>query len=205
MIVAELSKAISEADEDLALVRAAKDGRLAAFEQLVHKYQSIVLAVLQSILGNQEEAQNEMLEVLCAAYEKLSQFQENAKFSRWLLRIVVQESLSRLTLHLVDREPHLDLFYADPSESIPLNVTDWVSSPEEHYDTLELRDILSNSLRSLPPTARLIFVLRDIGGFSLGETADMLGLGGTTVRERLFQARLHLREKLARYFKKPHL
>ena len=60
---------------------------------------------------------------------------------------------------------------------------DWVMSPSNLYDPRELRELLSNTLRSVPPTARLVFVLRDIGGFSLPETAEILGLSRTTVRE----------------------
>ena len=203
MLVVAQSKATLEIDEDLALVQAAKDGQLTAFEQLVRKYDRIVLAVVQSIIGNWEDAQDATLQAFFMAYERLSQFPKGAKFSTWLLRIVVHESLSRLAAKHALRDQFLDLSYTNDSESPPLKIVDWVTSPQRLYDALELREILSNSLGSLPPTSRLVFLLRDIGGFSLREIADILGLSRTTVQVRLFQARLQLREKLTRYFKKP--
>ena len=87
-------------------------------------------------------------------------------------------------------------------ESLPSKVVDWVADPKELYDSVELREILSTSLRSLPLSSRMVFGLRDIVGSSLRDTAALLGLSLATVRERLLQARLHLRERLARYFEK---
>jgi RNA polymerase sigma-70 factor, ECF subfamily len=203
MPVAAQNKATIEVDEDLALVQAAKSGRFTAFEKLVTKYDHIVFAVVQSILGNWEEAEDATLQAFVKAYERLSQFPPSATFSTWLLRIVVHESLARLSLQPAARKQFLNLFCANHGQSLPLEIVDWVTRPEKLYDGLELREILSNSLSSLPPTSRLVFVLRDIGGFSLRETADVLDLSRTTVQVRLFQARMQLRETLTKYFKKP--
>jgi RNA polymerase sigma-70 factor, ECF subfamily len=203
MLVAAHNIATAEVDEDLALVQAAKDGQLTAVDELVRKYDRIVLAVAQSILGGREESQDATLQAFFLAYKRLSQFPKGAKFSTWLMRIAVHESLSRLAAQPALRDQFRDLSCANDSTGLPLKLVDWVTSPEKLYDRLELREILSNSLRSLSPTSRLVFVLRDIGGFSPLETADVLCLSRTTAQEHLFQARLQLREKLTRYFKKP--
>ena len=201
MRAATPSEALVEVDEDLELVRAAVKGQLAAFEQLARKYERIVLAVVQSIIGNREEAEATAVEVFFLAYKALDRFPESAKFSTWLVRIAVQETLSRLALQSVAREQFLDVPDTNGSEGLPLEPVDWVTSPTELYDAVELREILSSSLRSVSPTARLVFVLRDIGGVSLSDIVEILGLSRTTVREHLFQTRLKLRERLSRYFK----
>jgi RNA polymerase sigma-70 factor (ECF subfamily) len=203
MLVAAQDIATAEVDEDLALVEAAKDGQLTAVGELVRKYDRIVLAVAQSIIGGQEESQDATLEIFFIAYKRLRQFPEGAKFSTWLMRIAVHESLSRLAAQPALRDQFRDLSCANDSTALPLTLVDWVTRPEKPYDRLKLREILSRSLRSLPPTSRLIFVLRDIGGFSPLQTADVLCLSRTTVQEHLFQARLRLREKLTEYFKNP--
>jgi RNA polymerase sigma-70 factor (ECF subfamily) len=203
MHVAAQNIATAEVDEDLALVQAAKDGQLTAVDELVRKYDRIVLAVAQSIIGSREESQDATLQAFFTAYKRLSQFPKGAKFSTWLMRIAVHESLSRLAAQPVLRNQFRDLSCANDSAGLPLKLVDWGTGPEKAYEVLELQEILSNSLRSLPPTSRLVFVLRDIAGFSPLETADVLCLSRTTVQEHLFQARLKLREKLARYFKKP--
>jgi RNA polymerase sigma-70 factor (ECF subfamily) len=193
----------AEVDEDFALVRAAKAGHLTAFEQLMRKYERIVLAVVQSIIGNREEAESTTVEAFFLAYKTLSRFPVGTKVSTWLVRIVVRESLSKLALQPVAGDEFLDVSAAKDSKDLPPEPDNWVTSPNDLYDAPELREILSNALRSVSPTARLVFVLRDIGSFSRRDISDILGLSRTTVREHLFQTRLHLRERLARYFKKP--
>jgi RNA polymerase sigma-70 factor (ECF subfamily) len=203
MLAAVPVEAAVEVDEDLALVRAARAGHLPAFEQLTRKYERIVLAVVQSMIRKREEAQSTAVEAFFRAYERLSYFSEETKFSTWLMRIVVHESLSRLVLLSVVRDGLLDMLDENDGNGLLLEAADWVTNPNDLYDAQELREILSNALTSVSPTARLVFVLRDIGGFPLRETADILGLSETTVRAHLCRTRLQLRERLATYFKKP--
>jgi RNA polymerase sigma-70 factor (ECF subfamily) len=54
----------------------------------------------------------------------------------------------------------------------------------------------------LPQGFRVVFVLRDVDGLSTEETAEALGLSVPAVKSRLLRARLQLRERLSRYFKK---
>jgi RNA polymerase sigma-70 factor, ECF subfamily len=64
-----------------------------------------------------------------------------------------------------------------------------------------LREILRKTLQQLGPGLRIVFVLRDIEGFSLEQTAEALGLSVAAVKARSFRARLQLRERLTKYFK----
>jgi RNA polymerase sigma-70 factor (ECF subfamily) len=202
VVVAAESEVIAEIDQEPALIQETKIGQLTTFEQLVQKYDRVVLTVTQVILGNREEAQEATLESFFTAYKKLSQWQEGERFSMWLMRIVITESLSRLAAQPGAREYSPDSICSKVGESLPSKVVDWVADPKELYDSVELREILSTSLRSLPLSSRMVFGLRDIVGSSLRDTAALLGLSLATVRERLLQARLHLRERLAPYFEK---
>jgi RNA polymerase sigma-70 factor (ECF subfamily) len=65
-----------------------------------------------------------------------------------------------------------------------------------------MRGILEKAVESLPPTFRAVFALRDIEELSTEETAAMLDLSIPAVKSRLLRARLRLREKLTRYFKR---
>jgi len=85
---------------------------------------------------------------------------------------------------------------------LPMEVIDWAPDPEQLYRTSELRDILIKALRELRPILRVVFVLRDIEGLSIAETAEVLSLSHTAVKARLWRGRLQLRERLNRYFRK---
>ena len=84
-------------------------------------------------------------------------------------------------------------FQAD-GDMLPMEVADWAPNPEQLYWASELRDILIKALEELRPILRTVFVLRDIEGLSMDQTAEVLNLSQTAVKARLWRARLQLRE-----------
>jgi RNA polymerase sigma-70 factor (ECF subfamily) len=83
-----------------------------------------------------------------------------------------------------------------------LDVADWSPNPEQLYTRAELKEILRKALEELPPILRVVFVLRDVEDFSIKETGAALDLQPTAVKARLFRARLQLRAKLTKYFRR---
>src|SRR6266513_6539989 len=82
--------------DDLDLVHASKNGDIAAFEELVKRYDSKLLRIAQHVTHNREDAQDAVQEAFLKAFQKLEQFQENSKFSTWLVRIAINQSLMKL-------------------------------------------------------------------------------------------------------------
>src|ERR1700761_9032086 len=87
--------ALGEPNPDLELVERAKAGDTAAFEQLVRQYERQIFRTAQHITQNREDAEDITQDVFFKAFQKLDQFQGNSKFSTWLVRIAVNESLMR--------------------------------------------------------------------------------------------------------------
>jgi RNA polymerase sigma-70 factor (ECF subfamily) len=86
--------------------------------------------------------------------------------------------------------------------SIPRDFAEWRPNPEQNYNQAELADILQRTIAGLPPGFRTVFTLRDIENLSTEETAEALNLSVPAVKSRLLRARLQLRERLSRYFRK---
>jgi len=86
--------------------------------------------------------------------------------------------------------------------SVPRDLADWAPDPEQTYSRAELNRILRKTIKGLPPGFRVVFELRDIQGLSTEDTAEALGLSVPAVKSRLLRARLQLRERLSRYFKR---
>jgi len=191
-------------DDDLTLVEASMRGDIAAFEELVRRYDRELLRIALRVTQNQEDAQEAVQETFLKAYQKLNQFRGNSKLSTWLIRIVLNESL--MTLRRRRRyTQELPLEYEDPNgEHLPLDVADWSPNPEQLYSRSELQEILRKALEGLPPALRVVFVLRDVEGLSTNETSAALDLGPSAVKARLFRARLQLREKLSKFFRPCH-
>lgn len=193
-----LSSTVAREDEHL-LVAAAKKGDLAAFEELVSRYERKIFRLTMNITGNREDAEDAMQDAFLKSYSHLNTFQGDSRFYTWLVRIAANEALMRLR----KRRPNqfsLDEPVAGDEDLIPRELQDWGPGPEQRFAQTEMREILSSVIEELEPEYRMVFVLRDIEELSTEDTASVLGLSVPAVKSRLLRARLKLRQKLNRYF-----
>src|ERR1700687_4833918 len=189
------------ADDDLDLVHASKNGDVAACEHLVKRYDRKLLRIAHNVTHNTEDSQDAVQETFLKAFQHLGQFREDSKFSTWLIRITVNQSLMKLRKRAA-RDVSLDEDFQAEGDVLPMEAADWAPNPEQLYWASELRDILVNTLSELRPVLRAVFVLRDIEGLSTDQAAEVLNLSHTAVKARLWRARLQLRERLNKYFSK---
>src|ERR1700691_5529698 len=195
----------AKTNDDFDLVHASKNGDVAAFEQLVKRYDRKLLRIAQSVTRNREDSQDVVQEAFLKAYQNLAAFREDSKFSTWLIRITVNQSLMKLRKQRSTREASLDDDFQAKGDILPKEVIDWAPNPEQLYWASELRDILTKCLEELSPILRMVFVLRDIEGLTIDQTVEVLNVSETAVKARLWRARLQLRESLTKYFsKRPH-
>jgi RNA polymerase sigma-70 factor (ECF subfamily) len=134
------------------------------------------------------------------AFQHLGEFREDSQFSTWLIRITVNQALMKLRKQRTNKEVPLDEDFQADEDMLPRELADWAPNPEELYRASELRDILIKALEELRPILRTVFVLRDIEGLSIDQTAEVLDLSPSAVKARLWRARLQLRERLSEYF-----
>jgi RNA polymerase sigma-70 factor, ECF subfamily len=184
------------------LLERARKGDLTAFTQLIEKYEGKIFRLARHITNSQEDAEDVLQETFLKAYEHLGDFQGNSKFYTWIVRIAVNESLMKLRKRKSDRSVSLDEQIDTGEDVIAREIAVWEDNPEDQYSQTELREILDQAVKSLPPIFRSVFVLRDIEELSSEETAEILNLTVPAVKSRLLRARLKLREKLTRYFKR---
>lgn len=188
-------------EDERALVSAAKAGDTAAFEELVNRYERKIFRLAQNITGNREDAEDAMQDAFLKSYLHLGEFQGDSRFYTWLVRIAVNEALMRLR----KRRPNqvsLDEPVQTEDDVMPREYEDWGPSPEQRYAQTELQQILNDAVQKLEPAFRVVFALRDIEELSTEETAALLGLSVPAVKSRLLRARLKLRQRLSRYFRK---
>jgi RNA polymerase sigma-70 factor (ECF subfamily) len=191
-------------EDDTALVQASRGGDVAAFEQLVKRYDAKLLRIAQKVTQNSEDAQEAVQEAFFKAYRNLDKFQGHARFSTWLVRIALNESFMKLRRRRGILEQSIDsnVFSDSASTRLPFDVADWAPNPEAQYRASELREILISTLQRLTPALKIVFVLRDMEEYSISETSEILNLSVTAVKTRLSRARLQLREELSRHFRR---
>ena len=198
------SPGTEEIHPDVALVERAKGGDSAAFEQLVRQYERQIFRVAQHITQNREDAEDITQDASpLKAYEEAGPVPgQPSKFSTWLVRIAVNESLMRLRKRKTSKTVSMDEDVQTEDGAIPRDFAEWRPNPEQNYNQAELAEILRKTIQGLPPGFRTVFTLRDIENLSTEETAEALGLSVPAVKSRLLRARLQLRERLSRYFGK---
>jgi RNA polymerase sigma-70 factor (ECF subfamily) len=123
------SGAAEEASTDLELVHATKNGDISAFEQLVERYDTRLLRIAHNVTHNREDAQDAVQETFVKAFQHLDGFREDSKFSTWLIRITVNQSLMKLRKQRSMREVSLDEDYQADEKRIPFEVADWSPNP----------------------------------------------------------------------------
>jgi RNA polymerase sigma-70 factor (ECF subfamily) len=180
----------------------AREGDVKAFSELVRRYEGKIFRLAQHITGNREDAEDVLQETFLKAYEHLDQFQGNSKFYTWIVRIAVNESLMKLRKRKSDRTVPLDEPVDTGEDTVVREIAVWEDNPEQKYSREELANILEEAVETLRPAFRTVFVLRDIEELSTEETAEALGISVPAVKSRLLRARLQLREKLTRLFKR---
>jgi RNA polymerase sigma-70 factor, ECF subfamily len=196
------NKGTEAPSEESILVEAARSGDIGAFESLVRRYDRNVFRIAQHITQNREDAEDVVQDAFLKAYQNLGQFQGQSKFYTWLVRIAVNEALMRLRRRRPERMVSIDENVQTEEDSMPREIADWSPNPEQQYTQAELKDILGKTIQGLPPSFRTVFVLRDVEGLSTEETAAALELSVPAVKSRLLRARLQLRERLNKYFKR---
>jgi len=192
---------------DAELVRRAKAGDLGAFEALTNGYEQRVYGLAMRMLRQEQDAEDVTQQTFLSVLENLEGFRGEASFSTWVLRIASHAALKiirkRKGLNTVSLEEA-----AAPSDELnsiphPEFIADWRDSPEHLVEQNEVRRLLDDALTRLDEKHRLVFVLRDVEGFSVRETADALELSEANVKVRLLRARLQLREDLTRVLGDP--
>jgi len=188
--------------DESALVARAREGDARAYNELVSRYERKIFRLAKHITQNDEDAEDVLQETFLKAFEHLPDFQGQSKFYTWLVRIAVNESLMKLRKRKSDRSVPLDEPVDTGEDTVTREIAVWEENPEDRYSREEIGHILDEAVDSLKPAFRTVFVLRDIEELSTEETAEALGISIPAVKSRLLRARLQLREKLTRFFKR---
>jgi RNA polymerase sigma-70 factor (ECF subfamily) len=181
-------------------LEALRRGDRAEFARLVDTYYELIYRLAQRMLENGQDAEDVLQETFIKAFNHLKDFDGRSSVSTWLYRIATNEALM-----LIRRRKPESLSIEEPADDEgygqePMQIVDFCCLPEETYMSDEVKTQLDAAINKLPPTLRVVFILRDIQGLSTRETGQVLELSEMAVKTRLSRARLRLREELSAYF-----
>jgi RNA polymerase sigma-70 factor (ECF subfamily) len=177
---------LSSADQVRISVQAALRGDQTAFADLVSRYQTAVYNMAYRMLGDATEAEDAAQEVFVRAWNQLHTFQQERRFSTWLLSIASHHCIDMLRR----RKP------TAPLDDVALYVESQDASPDEIALQNEQSDIVKKLLNTLPEKYRSVTVLRYYNDLSYDEIARMTGLTESAVKTQLHRARRMLADQL---------
>jgi RNA polymerase sigma-70 factor (ECF subfamily) len=205
--IADSPAAAATEPTDLELVRRGKAGDFSALEALTSRYEEKVFGLAWRMLQQRQDAEDVTQQTFLSVVQHLGDFRGEASFSTWVLRIATHAALKVIRKRRGLDTVSLEAFTEDPGDGGPVPhpefIADWRQSPAELATRAETRRLLDAALQELDEKHRLVFLLRDVEGFSVKETAAQLGLSEVNVKVRLLRARLALRERLTRAFGDP--
>jgi RNA polymerase sigma-70 factor (ECF subfamily) len=187
----------SMSDGELARRVAERDPH--AVRLMTNRNNQRLFRVAWSILRNRAEAEDVVQSTYLRAFVAMESFEERSSLSTWLTRIAINEALGRKRAasrrrarldenSVVHLEEYRDKLMRGSTNSL---------SPEDSAAREQLRRLLEGAIARLPESFRVVFVLREIEGMSVDETAEALGIPSATVKTRHLRARRRLQEALA--------
>ncbi|HSV86885.1 MAG TPA: sigma-70 family RNA polymerase sigma factor [Levilinea sp.] len=182
-------------------LKALQSGDKIEFARLVDLYSNQIYRLALKILGDQNDAEDVLQETFIKAYRSIASFEGRSSLATWLYRIAANEALMLLR----KTKPEVNMISSDGSDNDdevnqPQQIVDWCCLPENELLSNEARRFLDEAVESLSPNLRIVFILRDIQGLSIRETAEVLKISEMAVKTRLLRGRLHLREILSGYY-----
>jgi len=179
-----------------------REGDAAAFEELVLRYQSRLVGVLEHLVGHREQAEDLAQEVFLRVYRARQTYEPGAKFATWLFTIANNVASSALRGQTRRREVNLESRNPADTGARTLESLAQASSgqmPARQLDKAEVRDVVRLALGALNERQRLAVLLHKFEGLCYQDIADAMELSTKAVKSLLARARVNLRDVLEPY------
>lgn len=178
--------------ENEELISRILNGEINLYQHIMRRYNQRLYRICMSIIHNDEEAEDVMQDAYMKAYEHLPMFEGKSKFSTWLIRILINESL----LWIQRNKRKIDYQTNVGNEIKSSSITNEANGPAQQMMNNELRQILETAVAQLPQKYRVVFVMRELENMSTIETSECLGISAVNVKVRLNRAKEMLRDSL---------
>jgi RNA polymerase sigma-70 factor (ECF subfamily) len=189
-------------DPDVRLMLQVRNGNAPAFEELVLRYQSRLLTVLQHLVGNRELAEDLAQEVFLRVFRARESYQPGAKFSTWLFTIANNVASNARRLKARRKEVGVPEWTVDDSAPLGLDQIAKAASgqmPTRALDKSESAEMVRMAVESLGERQRMALLLSKFEGMSYQDIADTMGLSVQAIKSLLSRARVNLKEILSPY------
>jgi RNA polymerase sigma-70 factor, ECF subfamily len=177
--------------DDRALVRAAQQSDMEAFEELIARHRDKIYARAYSMLRNEDEAIDLSQEAWVKGWQRLRQFQGDSSFATWITRVVINLCLDYLRKQKRQRTESIEDL-DEESGGVERQMPVVTINPSAGLERDELRRRIDQALAQLSYEHRTVLVLHEFQEMEYSEIAKAMGCSIGTVMSRLFYARRRL-------------
>jgi RNA polymerase sigma-70 factor (ECF subfamily) len=180
------------------LVKAAASGDRSAMEALLVRAQEVAYRFSLLVCGHPEDAEDVMQDALLKTYQHVKQISEPDAFRTWLYTTIRNACLMKRRRRVGEPASFVSIEHGIETTggTVPVEVADRSSSIDQRLIDGWMDDRLRRALHQLPPSYRMIVVMREIEGLSTKEVAAIARVSESNVKQRLHRARLMLRKQL---------
>lgn len=176
-------------NNDIELIKNIKKGDVAAFAQIIDKYQHMAFTLAKGIIKNKEEAEEVTQDAFVKAYKSLDKYKGEASFSTWLYRIVYNTAISKLR----GRKPATkDL---DSKEAIQFEAN-YAENNMHRLELQERKKVLKQALNKLKEDDAFILILYYYKEQSVEEISKTTGLSVSNIKVKLHRGRKQMQNEL---------
>lgn len=143
--------------------------------------------------GRREEAEDLAQETFLRAYRSIGSFRGQSKFRTWLCRIGTNLALN----HLRKKRPLTQSLEYGEEDQRTFEIPDQEYAPEVHLEGQQAREFVEAALSQLSDSLRVVFVLKELEGYTHEETARLLGVKAQAIRVRHHRAKKQLAQFLS--------
>jgi len=182
---------------EIDLIRRAKSGDRNAMAELAKIHSGAIYNVGMKMLQDNGEAEDVLQETLLTMIQKLKTFSYQSALSTWLYRIATNIALGKIR-EKSKREKEVQLNSLDFEPLGGNQILAWPDEVDLMWKNQSVQSCMKTAMEKLPDSYRAVFVMRDLEGMSIKETAELLELSESNVKVKLMRARLFLRDNLAK-------
>ena len=179
---------------DEEVVKRVLSGEKELYELLMRRNNQKLYRVIAGYINEVEDIADVMQDTYLKAYENLRQFRFSSSFSTWLIRIGINQALRHLRLQ--KRQLSLNRISESLQNKVLMILAGDKQNPENAIIQKEAKQLLEQAIMKLEPKYRIVYLLREVEGLSLAETAECLELSQANVKVRLHRAKRKIRKKL---------
>jgi len=191
-----MKQPLVEPENELNLIHKILGGEIDLFELLIRRYNPTLYKTGRSYRYNHEDTQDLMQETFINAYMNLDKFENRSTFKTWVTKIMLNNCYQKQRKFAYKNEIAMEL----NDKSTPLFTDNTNTDTNKLNYQREIGSVIENALQNVSEDYRMVFSLREINGFNVAETADILNISESNVKVRLNRTKALLRKEIEKSY-----